>query len=91
MTKKSTPPGVAGNVGRAYTPMRQWNSCSYGVNGRAVSSLADQRGTGSPSTTHVQNPTDGQAQIPTAFSHIDRRRCQDATPVRDRPHSRVVD
>ena len=26
MTKKSTPPGVAGNVGRAYTPMRQWNS-----------------------------------------------------------------
>ena len=47
--------------------------------------------TGSPSTTHVKGPRDGREQIPTAFREIDRRRCQDATPVRDRPHTRVVE
>jgi hypothetical protein len=89
--KKSTPAGVAGNVARDYVPDRMWNSCSYGTDRRAVSSLAGHDTTGSPSTTHVKGPRDGREQIPTAFREIDRRRCQDATPVRDRPHTRVVE
>jgi hypothetical protein len=91
MTKKNTPAGVAGNVRHEYVPLRQWTACSYGVNGRPVSSLsADQRGTGSPSTTHVENKNLGYDQIPSsAFSAIDKRRCQDATPVRDRAFTKV--
>lgn len=83
MTKKSTPAGIAGNAER-YTgiPLRQFASASYGASdGRAVSSLADQNGRGSPSTTHAVGVS---RQYTDAFDAIDKRRTQNKTPVRER-------
>jgi hypothetical protein len=86
---KSTPRGVAGNVSRDGVVNRQWSSRSYSaLDGRSASSLGDQFGRGSPSTTHAENLS---GQIPDAFSTIDGRRTQDATPVAKRPFTRAVE
>ena len=70
-------------------PLRDWASTSYGASdGRSVSSLANDSGVGSPSTTHVQGAS---AQIPGGFERCDRRRTQDATPVRKRPFTEQRD
>jgi hypothetical protein len=86
---KGTPAGVAGNVGRDGTPMRQWASRSYSASdGRAASSLAtDQYGRGSPSTTHAENLSN---QLNDAFHAIDKRRTTNSTPVRNRPFTTKV-
>lgn len=90
MTKRETPRGVAGNVGRNRVPLRSWASeASYSArDGRAGSSLADHFGKGSPSTTHAENLS---GQIPSGFKHIDKRRSQDPRPVRDREFTKVVE
>ena len=84
MTMKSTPRGQSGNSAYNDIPLRQWYSRSYSpLNGRATSSLsADQSGKSPVSTTH--SPGDAKSQMTTAFQGIDKRRTQDATPVRDR-------
>lgn len=88
MVMKSTR-GIAGNVARDGIPLRDWASRSYSAtDGRSVSSLADQFNRGSPSTTH-SGP--GSTQIPGGFAQCDRRRTQDATPVRKRPFTEQVD
>jgi hypothetical protein len=63
--------------------LRQWSQKSYSsTDGRAASSLGDENLKGSPSTTHAENVN---AQIPTAFDHIDKRRTQGKEPVSRRP------
>lgn len=89
MTKRSTPPGIAGNAARDGTPLRDWASRSYSATtGTAASSLADQFGRGSPSTTH-SGPAN--AQIPGGFESCNRRRTTDSRPVRTRPFTEQVD
>jgi hypothetical protein len=89
---KSTPAGIAGNVSRDGVPMRQWSARSYsGRDGRAASSLGDQYGRGSPSTTHATELTNhvetthasGQHGAPSMTTRT-ARAVQDPTPVRNR-------
>jgi hypothetical protein len=63
-------------------PLRDWSMGSYDQEGRSASSLADEHGRGSPSTTHAGRC---DPQIPTAFDRIDGRRTQSRTPVKHRP------
>lgn len=89
MTMKSTPRGLAGNAARDGVPLRDWASRSYSAtDGRSASSLGDQFGRGSPSTTH-SGPAN--AQIPGGFERCDRIRTTDATPVRKRPFTEQRD
>jgi hypothetical protein len=68
--------------------MRQWASPSYSAeDGRPASSLADNDGRGSPSTTHAANVS---AQIPGGFAHIDKRRTTDPRPVHTREFTKKV-
>jgi hypothetical protein len=92
LSRTKTPRGLAGNVAKNDISLRQWVSSSYGIgDGRAVSSLADQRGQGSPSSTHVAGPTDnfatlsapGQNGAPNMRTRTSRA-VQDPTPVRNR-------
>lgn len=88
MASKQTPKGLAGNVARSRVPLRSWTSeASYSAtDGRAGSSLADQFGRGSPSTTHAENLS---GQIPGGFDKIDKRRSQDPTPVAKRRYTTI--
>jgi hypothetical protein len=89
MTTKSTPRGIAGNAARDGVPLRDWASRSYSAtDGRSASSLADQFGRGSPSTTH-SGPAN--AQIPSGFERADRKRTTDSRPVRTRPFTEQYD
>jgi len=75
--------------GKKGVPLRDWSCPSYSAsNGRPASSLANYDGTGSPSTTHAP---DVSAQIPTAFSNIDKTRTQSSVPVRKRPFTQVTE
>jgi len=65
--------------------LRSWSRASYSaVDGRAITSIGDERGRGGPadSADHCDN---ANAQIPTAFKRLDAERTQDGTPVRKRP------
>jgi hypothetical protein len=87
MSKKSTPAGIAGNASHDGIPMRQWASRSYSATtGRPASSLGDQYGRGSPSTTHAENLSN---QIPDGWGR-DRRATTDTLPVRTREFTRKV-
>jgi hypothetical protein len=91
MSRKTTPAGVAGNAKRYEgIPLRQHSSLSYDVTtGRASSSIcADQDGR-SPVGSKVG--TNLSRQYTDAFDAIDKRRAQNATPVRDRPFTSKVD
>jgi hypothetical protein len=64
-------------------PNRQWAAPSYSeFSGRPASSLSDQHGTDSPSTTHAK---DVSAQIPSGFEARDAGCTTIKTPVRSRP------
>lgn len=74
-----------GSDGGRSDNLRSWSRGSYSVvDGRAITSLGDERGRGGPSDSndHCQNPN---PQIPTAFRKLDAERTQDKTPVRKRP------
>jgi len=87
--KHDTSPGTAGNVSRTGVPMRQWSAPSYDpATGRSVSSVDEQ---GARNHVWANNHGTGNAQVQTAFAHVDARRTQDRTPVRKRSFSKVVD
>jgi len=82
---KSTPAGLAGNVSRDHTPLRDWSAPSYDPRtGRAVSSLSPDQLGQSPVGSVVGR---GNAQIPDVFAACDKRRTQIATPVKTRRFS----
>jgi hypothetical protein len=88
MSKKNDTSSPLGSHG-AKGPLRDWASASYSAkDGRAVSSLGDHDGRGSPSTTHAEHVS---AQIPGGFERCDRERSQDPRPVHKRPFTERVD
>jgi hypothetical protein len=89
MKSKDTPRGLAGNAKNQTTPMRQFASPSYDPNsGRAVSSVDAQ---GSREHVFANNHASGNAQIPSGFEHLDKRRSTDPRPVHTREFTKEVE